>query len=134
MGLSQRITKMDEQGAKNKCLFSNHSYVRAKDSNWASVRNESAPLINYEVRLRSCAPVGSTVLPIIENFLSSFACLPKSIIPSIDHAMIEEKENIEEEIWNFVRKNVAEIVICDESLENLRDSGAKLGKLHIFTL
>ena len=57
-----------------------------------------------------------------------------SIIPSIDHAMIEEKENIEEETWNFVRKNVAEIVICDESLDNLKDSSAKLGKLHIFTL
>ena len=57
-----------------------------------------------------------------------------SIIPSLDHVMIEEKENIDATTWAFVRKNVAEIVICDESVENLTCPGAQLGKLHIFTL
>ena len=38
------------------------------------------------------------------------------------------------DVWNWVKRNIGEIVICDESIEHIDDKSAKLGKLYIYSL
>lgn len=38
------------------------------------------------------------------------------------------------DVWNWVKRHIGEIVICDESVEHVSDKAAKLGKFHVYVL
>lgn len=108
--------------------------MKKVDSTDIDMNDDAVPLINYEVRLRSNAEVGSGAVRVLEKFLQSFSTFPKSIVPSLDFNMIEEKENMDADVWNWVKRHIGEIVICDESVEHVSDKAAKLGKFHVYVL
>lgn len=51
--------------------------MKKVDSTDIDMNDDAVPLINYEVRLRSNAEVGSGAVRVLEKFLQSFSTFPK---------------------------------------------------------